>query len=270
MRLSGWIPPNLVTFADRLRRGRSGLGVQLSTWEEARQNAGRYDDDVILQRVHRAAQRSLANGQAGIFERDGVILADQGVPLALGACLLRTAMVVPDGINVFDFGGALGSTFLQFASFLSVIKKLRWHVIEQAAFVQCGKANYESEQLRFFDSLEAAASVAKPDVVLFSSVLQYLDDPYDILSRSMKLQPAAIVVDRNPVYGGAEDAFTIQYVPPDIFPARLPFRIFGEHSIARHVASAYREVLRFNAIDPNMTAGLIDVRFCGFLFEKAV
>jgi putative methyltransferase (TIGR04325 family) len=262
-----WLPPAVVALARRLRRGRVGLGALEPSWEAARAKAGRYDADVILQRVYRAS-RAVMKGGPGVMERDGVVLERPTLPLPLAACLLRAAFHAGDGLTVVDFGGALGSSYRQCVEFLSVIRNVRWYVVEQPNFVACGRAEFQTDHLRFFPTIAEAAAGGRPDVILFSSVLQYLDDPYDALIQAKRLEPRAIIIDRTPVAKIIEDAFTIQHVPEDIFPIRLAFRIFAEGKFAEHLAADYREVTSFDAIDADLWAGALRVQSRGFLFER--
>ena len=152
---------------------------------------------------------------------------------------------------------------------LSTVSKLNWYVVEQPSFVARGVEAYQTGELNFVETMEQVANIEPPDVIIFSGVLQYLDDPYDILSRAVELGPSAIIVDRSPMSAAADDTFTIQHIPRDIFEARLPFRIFGKDSLANCLSPNYRELVRFSTVDPDMSAGAMAVRFHGFLFEKS-
>jgi putative methyltransferase (TIGR04325 family) len=146
---------------------------------------------------------------------------------------------------------------------------VRWHVVEQSNFVACGRAEFQTERLKFFSTIAEAVSLRPPGVFLFSSVLQYLDDPYEVLMQAMRFKPAAIIIDRTPVAEVSNDAFTLQHVPESIFPARLAFRIFAPDAFAERLAPHYREVTRFDAIDADMWAGSLRVQYRGFLFERS-
>jgi putative methyltransferase (TIGR04325 family) len=246
----------------------SGLAPPVPNWEAARAKAGRYDSEIIIRCVHDASRRAV---EEGTTDRDSVLLYDNTPPFPLVACLLRAALrtEADRSLTVLDFGGALGSSHRQCAPFL-VIEGLRWHVVEQPEFVIRGQAEFETRGLRFFSTIEEAVAVARPDVIVFSGVLQYLDDPYDVLMQAMRAKPAAILVDRTPVQAAPEDAFTIQTVPEKIYSARLPLRIFGANKLADFVSPAYRQVVEFTAIDRDEWAGLIHVNFRGFLFERSI
>src|SRR5205823_2837625 len=97
------------------------------------------------------------------------------------AALLR-ASVRKGSLSVLDFGGALGSSYFQCRKFLSPLRHLRWSVVEQAAQVACGRADFSNDELVFYESVEACLKQETPDLLVLSSVLQYLPDPHKTLS----------------------------------------------------------------------------------------
>ena len=105
------------------------------------------------------------------------------------------------------------------------------------------------------------------DVVVFSGVLQYLDDPYAILHSAGRLQPKLILVDRTPFCERPSDCYSVQVVDDAIFPAQLPFRIFGKSSLESALSSGFRKIGEFDAIDPEMSLGAVRVKFKGLAFE---
>ena len=264
--LKGWIPPRCYEILDFIKRGRSGLTRLYPNWHAACTDAGTYNNSDILEKVNSATRRAVAsNGRE--FERDGFLFDGPITPFPLVACLLRVATANGGNLVVADFGGSLGSSFYQCREFLSGLRKLRWLVVDQAQFVQCGRKSFQQENLRFYETLEEAATEAAPDVVLFSGVLQYLNDPYDILARAAALRPRAIIIDRNPESTRKTDVFTVQIVPEDIYQARLPFRIFGAGNVDAHLVG-YRQTFGFAAVDPDMRTGYLTVKFRGALHER--
>jgi putative methyltransferase (TIGR04325 family) len=264
-----WIPPRIAWLVSHLRHGRSGLGPNLADWEAAKANSSSYDSKIILDRIREATRLAdQAGNTTGNIERDGVVLSGQEPRLPLMSCLLRCAFRTGGNLTVLDFGGALGSTYWQCREFLSVLETLRWHVVEQESFVACGESEFETANLRFFRTIETAAAAGRPDVIIFSGVLQYLDDPYDTLTRAMQATPSAIIIDRTPVSDLRGDTFTVQHVPRAIYAKTLPFRIFGKTQFADCLEPLYRRTVEFTALDPDMATGSVLARHRGYLFEK--
>jgi len=264
--LRPWIPPAAIRIVDQLKRGRSGLGKRLGSWSEAVAASTGYDHDQIFDRVD-AQARAVSVAGSGV-ERDGVVLKEVQVPFPLVACLLRAA--IKGGarrLHVIDFGGALGSSYHQCKLMLAPIAHLDWRIVEQAGFVTRGRAFHVTESLTFHETLEAAAVPNRPDVILFSSVLHYLPDPGEILARAVALEPRAIIIDRTPVSALPSETFTIQYVPKDIYPARLPVRIFGVGQIDTLLAG-YVRIVDFETVDPEMNVGSLLVKYRGALYES--
>jgi len=221
------LPAGLVRGLRALRGGARFIGPHAS-WADAVAAAGGYDSAAILARVRESAL-AVKRGEAA-FERDSVRFAAPE-PWPHLRVLERAAIANGGRLRVLDFGGSLGSTYFQCRRDLANLAELRWAVVEQPAFVACGKSELENDQLRFFDSVEAAAP-GPPDVALLSSVLQYLPDPGAIARRIAAVKPATILIDRTPAHDRAEDAIWVQHVPPAIYRASYPFRVFGRDRLA--------------------------------------
>ncbi|MBX9592551.1 MAG: methyltransferase, TIGR04325 family [Hyphomonadaceae bacterium] len=249
-----------------VRAQQGGLKGLYNDWESARRNGDSYDTITIQGAVVTAAEKaSRSNGR--LFDRDGHVFDVPITPFPLLACLLKLAGWNGNRLNVIDFGGALGATYRQCKPFMTQLS-LRWVVVEQAAIVKIGTDRFQDEVLRFAEDMAQAANQWRPDVLIFSGVLQYLDDPYDVLKQALALNPAMIIVDRNPFSSRAEDIFTVQHVPRYPFSARLPFRIFGHDVIEKMVAPGYGKFAQFDTVDPDMRASMVAVRFLGKVFER--
>lgn len=264
-RVADLVPPLLARSLAAWRRGNVLQGVY-TTWADAAQAGTAYSAAEILTRVEHAALR-VERGEAA-FERDSIAFPTMEWPFPLLAALLRTAVATGGRLNVIDFGGSLGSTYRQCRQFLNVVTSLRWSVVEQPHYVERGRARFQTDELRFHRDLEESAQEAAPDVVLVSGVLQYLENPYRVLDESRALGARTILIDRTPWVGGPDDIITLQVVPPEIFPARLPFRIFGRERVTSRLSSQYQTVAEFQAVDPDMYLGRVRVRFGGWVLES--
>jgi hypothetical protein len=83
---------------------------------------------------------------------------------------------------------------------LNAIPALMWSVIEQPHFVACGKADFEDEVLKFYDTTTQAATRGRIDLllVLFSGALQCLPNPFDFLAICADMGVPHILIDRHP------------------------------------------------------------------------
>ena len=90
-----------------------------------------YDGPAILAKTREAGLK-VKRGEAA-YERDSVLFdqVEHSFPLLAG--LLRAALSQQGELVVLDFGGALGSTYLQCREFLTPLKRLVWCIVEQPA-----------------------------------------------------------------------------------------------------------------------------------------
>lgn len=238
-----------------------------ASWQEARVKTSGYDAPAIFDRT-RDAIRKVRDG-TGTFERDSVILDQPEYPLPLLAGLLRAALIDKGPLSVLDYGGSLGSTYFQCRPFLPGGTVRRWSVVEQAHFVDCGREEFEDDVLRFYAAPDDAFAADDPDVVILSSVLQYLERPYDTLAALCATRPRHVLLDRTPFIAGGRERLTIQTVPAWIYQASYPAWFFSEPRLVTAVTGAgYRLLAGFNGSDHvtlrNPSAA---VQFKGFIFE---
>lgn len=225
--------------APRLHRG------DYPDWPSAIAAAKGYDAANILE-IQRAAMRKVRDGKA-VYERDSVIFDEIEYFFPTLAALLLIASRKGNRLSVLDFGGALGSSYYQNRDMLSHLADLSWHVVEQGHFVSAGQAEFQNDQLRFFPTIEASAAVRLPDVVLLSSVLQYLEKPMALLAEIAALSPDYILVDRTPVMDEGRERIVVQTVPPSIYPASYACRLFAPGAIETALAPAYQLLYHFDA-----------------------
>lgn len=214
-------------------------------WASAAAVAEGYDAANILD-IQRAAMRKVRDGAAP-YERDSVVFDRIEYFFPTLAALLLIAARNDNRLSVLDFGGALGSSYYQNRGLLSHLQSLSWHVVEQDHFVAAGQAEFQNEQLRFFSTIGESAAASRPDVVLLSSVLQYLEDPVGVLAQLANLGVDYILVDRTPILEAGPERIVVQTVPPSIYPASYACRLLAPGAIEAALAPAYRIVYRFDA-----------------------
>lgn len=237
-----------------------------SSWEEAVKQSSGYGAVQILEKV-KAATAKVRDGEAA-FERDSVTFEKPEYPFPLIAILLRAAMENDGCLTVLDFGGALGSSYYQCRDFLSGIKRLRWCVVEQPHFVQCGQENFQQDELSFFDSIEDCVKQAKPNLVLMSSVLQYMEKPGELLDTIAEIEAEYVVIDRTPFPVTGEERLAVQIVPASLYQASYPIWLFGAETILAHMQGRYSLLAQFDALDGIIGKGDNRARFKGQIFRK--
>lgn len=235
-----WLPPAVIRWLRRQRGGGIGFEGEFATWEEAAARCTGYDAEGILTKVL-AATLKVKRGEAA-FERDSVLFdhIEYAWPVLSG--LMWAAARDCGRLNVLDFGGALGSGYFQNREFLQKLPSVRWNVVEQAHYVEAGQANIQDEQLRFYKTIEDCLTDNQPNVVLLSSVLQYLESPTEVVRKLSAVGAACLIVDRTPFSAQPEDRILVQRVRPSIYDASYPMWVFSHKKFKNMLDTDWRLV----------------------------
>lgn len=258
--------PPVILKRYQMLQGRYGYCGSYATWGEAKKNSTGYDSELILGKVRNSLLK-VKRGEA-VYERDSVLFDTVHYSWPLLAGLLWIASQKENRINLVDFGGSLGSTYYQNRKFLSHLKELRWNIVEQKRFVESGKRDFENGHLRFYHELEECFFEQRPDAILFSSAIQYLERPYPLLEKVISLGFEFLLFDRTTFIESGEDRITLQRVPPDIYEASYPAWFFNKEKFLDYFSAEYELVVEFEAL-----AGTIPLGDCfgydkGFIFRK--
>ncbi len=233
---------------DLLRaKNRTVYSGNYSSWSEAEKLCSGYAQDNILQKVTVATEK-VVSGEA-VFERDSMLFYHEEYNWNIINPLLKAAEENNNELCVIDFGGALGSTYFQNRKQFANLNKLKWCVIEQENFVKTGREQFQNDELCFYSDIATCVKENQVTAILFSSVLQYLSNPWKILKEAMAVEAKYIVFDRIFVLNGSdEDRLCIQKVPAVIYQAAYPMWAFARSSIEKNISDSYREILEFDAI----------------------
>lgn len=146
-----------------------------------------------------------------------------------------------------DFGGSLGSVYLQHRRFLEGVLDLQWSVVEQPHFVRCGQNEFQNEYLKFFETIQMAMTRGPIDVALFSGVLQYLENPREQLAEVGVACIPFVLIDRTPFTNCAGDRLAVQDVPTSIYRASYPSWFFSAQKFEGFMENLeYHLVARFS------------------------
>jgi putative methyltransferase (TIGR04325 family) len=261
------IPPLLL----RKWRGQSRYGWfgDYATWSEARAASTGYDGGAIIDKVG-AALLKVKNGEA-VYERDSVLFDEVQYSWPLLSALLWVASLRKGRLRVVDFGGSLGSSYFQNRSFLAHLDELRWTVVEQAAFVERGKRDFEGPVLRFQPTLEAAIADDRPDLLLLSSVLSYLEDPWALLDAMLAKGIPHVVIDLTGFMENGRERITVQRVPPEIYEASYPCRFLSREGLLARFSRDYELKAAFPCeLNSEFTVDGDRGRYEGFIFTRKV
>ena len=234
-----WLPPAIVRHLRRLPRLGGGITFEgpFASWDEAAECSSGYSSENILEKVL-AATLKVKCGEA-VFERDSVLFDEIQYSWPVTAGLMWAAARNHGRLSVLDFGGSLGSSYFQNQKFLGGLQNVRWSVVEQPHFVEAGRQFIQDEQLVFYSTIAECVAAEKLNVVLLSSVLQYLEKPYAILDELVRSGVDIILIDRTSFYNGEEDLIAVQKVAEVIYPASYPLWVFSKKKIISHLSKTF-------------------------------
>lgn len=275
-----WLtPPAVVQGYRALRRGGQqgqatlgeaapAPGIHLSgdypSWDAALADSTGYDADVILEKT-KAALLAVKRGEA-IYERDSVLFDEIQYAWPLLAGLMWVAAQQDGSLNVLDFGGSLGSTYFQNRHFLAGLRQVRWNIVEQPQQVAVGKRWFEDEQLRFYASLAECLTATQPQVILLGSVLQYLEQPYDLLDELAATPCPHLILDRTPFWAGGTDRLCVQQVPSAIYAASYPSWIFAAQRFRAILSLHWAVLAEFD--NPDRLPGPVPFAYRGLIARR--
>ena len=238
-----FIPPYLL---DLLRRpSLYGYFGNYKSWQEAVDASTGYDDPAILEKV-KTAMLKVKNGQAA-SERDSILYdrVEYSWPVLSG--LLWAASLNNNRLSVLDFGGSLGSSYFQNKSMLDHIN-LNWAIVEQPAFVQCGRKYFEDSQLTFIeDDGIKTLKLDENSVFLASSSLQYIQKPYQLIEEVISMNFPCIIIDRT-AFLPDNERLTIQKTRPDIYESSYPAWFLNEKKFRELFMGKYDLISDFESI----------------------
>lgn len=191
------------------------------SFAEAAKVCDGYDSDAIFEKVKQGTIAVIA-GRA-CFERDSYLFYEKEINYNLMMYLQKR--YIEDGyLNVCDWGGALGSTYLQHRTLLEEMH-CKWSVVEQKHFVEWGRENIHVGGLSFHSSIQEREKDTY-NCVLLSSVLQYLEHVEQIVRDVKRESPKYIVIERTPVSDC--DHIWVEKVHEPIYEASYAAYVFEE------------------------------------------
>ena len=225
-----WLPPVMANALKRWRKRGIRFEGQYSSWEEAASLTDGYAQGDIVSKVLESTLK-VKTGEA-VFERDSVLFDKIVYSWPVTAGLMLAAARHEGKLDVLDYGGALGSHYFQNRKFLDALKSHRWNVVEQAHYFEMGKRHLEDGALHFYQELDACLEEVTPNVVLASSVLQYLPNPLQALSALAAVGADVFILDRTPYILDERTAtIRVQRVPESVYQASYPCWFLEENQV---------------------------------------
>ena len=259
--IKSFIPPILFEILKKIINKKYGWKGNYSTWVEATNDSTGYNTDKIFEAV-KVSSLKVKNGEA-VCERDSVIFDHIQYSWPLLAGLMYVA-AKSEQVKVCDFGGSLGSTYYQNKKFLDEFNNVSWSIVEQKHFVDFGKKEFEDHKLKFYSTIDECIEKEKPNLLLLSSVLQYIEEPYKFIEKILENDFKYIIIDRTP-FSKLDEIIKLQIVPPFIYEASYPCWFFNEKIFIKYFETiGYRILEKFDALDDKSD----EFYFKGFILKK--
>jgi len=225
-------------------------------WKTAIRFSSGYNDPVIIRKKKESLEKVLK--KEAKFERDSFLFYKEYPDKVLISTIKK---LCKKKITICDFGGSFASLYFQNINFLDK-KKICWKVVEQKKIVNIANKKIKINNLFFFDDIKEVLK-KKVDLVIFSSVLQYLEYPYDLLREIANKKINNVIILRTLFHDGPE-LIKIQVVPKHIYPASYPIRIFNRNKFLKTMKN-----YNYKIANRILTSESLDGFCCkGYFFKK--
>lgn len=224
-----------------------------SSWQNALDNSRGYDDYKIFQKLKNSFQKVLYCRAK--YERDSVLFYKDQINYPLIEIIEKIKLKLKKKIDILDFGGSFASIYFQNKSILKNKYFFSWSVIEQKKIIGFANSKKIKKKLKslysnlyFYLSIKDFYKNHNPDLVLFSGVLQYLENPFDILKLLIDKKVKYILVLRTPLHK-YNDQIMVQKVPKSIYKSSYPIRIFNEKKFLNFFKKYHYKTHKTNFVD---------------------
>lgn len=215
-----------------------GWSGDFTDWKSVQGLSTGYDTSKILEKVRNATLK--VRNREALYERDSVTFDHVEYSWPLLSALMWVAAMQRGVFHVLDFGGSLGSTYFQNKQFLDTLEWVSWSIVEQPAFVDCGRDQLQDKKLRFYnDAEECITERKKPDLLLLSCSLPYLEKPHETLKQLIELRLPYIVIDNTYFNYQDRDRICVQKVPPSIYEASYPCWFLNYRKVKDEISTHY-------------------------------
>ena len=261
--LKNILPPILAEIYRKIQSPKYGWFGDFDSWSDAEKASTGYESNEILNQIRESAFK--VKNKEAVYERDGVVFEEVEYSWPLLAGLMYATTQSKNKLHVLDFGGSLGSTYFQNKKFLDKLDDVSWSIIEQKHFVDIGKADFEDGRLSFYYDIENCMEAKNPNILVMSSVLQYIEKPYELLTDLLNYDFKFIMFDRTPFSTERRDIIKVQNVPESIYKASYPCWFFNEKKLVSKVKdSNYELIEKFEANDGKKQ----ECEFNGMIFQR--
>lgn len=211
---------------------------EFETWNKASCRARGYDPNIYLDKLIETV--NIVKNDSSKCERDSVLFDKIDYPYPLLSNLFAiTSHCQAKSLYILDFGGSLGSLYFQNRNFLQMLPTYTWNILEQNEIIKAGKENFQTKELLFHSNFDEALSHVKiqdTKILILSSVLQYLENPYQILNLLLTtFDFDGIIIDRTPFSKDGKHHIVLQKIPQKIYKTQYPCHLFSKQELLNSI-----------------------------------
>ena len=227
-------------------------------WEDAKKKSHGYQSRDILDHDLRAAL-NLLNSPIDVFIPP---LTQYFITILSKIIHSRPEFFKAPVLRVIDFGGSWGANFKLATNFFPNVH-FDWTIVEQEYNFKILNS-FSKLNLRWTNKIDFGTHY---DVGLFSASLQYLEQPYEVLSQVLNVSNH-LILGRMPVYEVPEDLYFSQTVPKEIYEGSYPIRVFSWEKLKSHLTHDCKIVHYWTDNFDQMTLNGGILNFSGFYVVK--
>jgi putative methyltransferase (TIGR04325 family) len=258
-----WLLPTKVKIILRAAASRFVGFTKVKSWEVAVTKSSGYESTNVVEPVVRntLSLKEKLNNSASANSRY------QQVATAMLHCMSAIGLEPGRIWRVLDVGGGGGDYFFYFQKFAPHIR-FDWVVLETTALSQAMQQldQMKDDSISWIDQIEDGASHF--DVVLCSSVFQYVEKPQETLNM-LAQRTGLIIINRIPLVVGGESCVTVQRLWKAGQRGSYPAHFFGEEEFLQMLSGYGTVSMRWMVPEDQPVLGWKAVPNQGLILEIA-
>ncbi len=209
--------------------------TKVGSWESAVAKSSGYESANVVEPIVAAAKRIQDCAQASNF----LTTRYQQIATGMLHCISQAQFDVGGPIRVLDVGGGGADYFYQFKKFARQIN-FDWTVLETPALAQAMSNEFgrNPTNLRWISSIENTNETY--DVILCSSVFQYVEKPFELLATLVR-KSEFLIVNRISLVDSSEHFVAVQRIITNGKRASYPVHFFADQKFLNEM-SQYGDV----------------------------
>jgi putative methyltransferase (TIGR04325 family) len=230
-----WLLPPKIKVLVRVLLSRFIGFTKIESWESAVRKSSGYESVNVVEPVVAAARRVQNDSESSTFSNSRY----QQIAAAMLYCISQGRFNTGEPVRVLDVGGGGADYFHHFQTFAPQIN-FDWTVLETPAMAEAMSNEFGQNlsNLRWTSSTENTNEIY--DVVLCSSVFQYVKNPVELLA-TLVSKSGFLIVNRIPLVDSSEHFIAVQRIISNGKRVSYPVHFFAEKKFLKEM-SQYGDV----------------------------